>query len=169
MFLGVFLVENVNHLNAASFQVICDQASVTPPPERFSTHERSPLCQAQFQQLIYSLLKLLGFHVIGVSAKGSVLPSRILRMKSRPATPTEFGKMEILNSDNLERLGKLRLIEMGIPAGTRKASDIYQRFNPIGVEKLLKLSSRASGVTYGPDTSTHQDSSANVAKLKVFS
>jgi hypothetical protein len=47
--------------------------------------------------------------------------------------------MQIDYSDGLERVGKLRLIEMGIPARTWKTPDICERFDPMREKDFIEL------------------------------
>jgi len=81
MRLGLFCVDDVHNLDTAYFQVIGNQRAMATPPNRFRAHDgsRSELVR-KIKKTFNSSAKFFGFHVIGITAKRSVAPCRIVRI-----------------------------------------------------------------------------------------
>jgi hypothetical protein len=65
-------------------------------------------------------------------------------MRSWTPSPAQFRIVDILYSELLKRLGKLRLVEMRIAPRTGKTSDVYQRTDLMCKKNLSELIGRAS-------------------------
>jgi len=79
MRLGFVLIEDVSYFDPARFQIIRNERAMTPPPDRFRAHDSSrPDLSGRMNKPPDPFAKFLCFHVIGVTAKGFVPPSRIL-------------------------------------------------------------------------------------------
>ena len=99
MRLSLFGIENVHNLNTACFQVIGNQRAVTAPPNRFCTHDRSrPHLVRNVEKTFNACAKFFGFHVIGISAKRSVAPGRVVRILSCFSSAAQFWEMVVANS-----------------------------------------------------------------------
>jgi len=57
---------------AFGFQIICDQAPVTLPPERLRAHDGGALAAGELQQMFDARFELARVHVVSVSPEGGV-------------------------------------------------------------------------------------------------
>ncbi len=99
MRLSLFCIENVHNLNTACFQVIGNQRAVTAPPNRFCTHDRGrSYLVRKIEKALNASAKFFGFHVIGITAKRSVAPSRVVRILLCFSSAAQFREMFVANS-----------------------------------------------------------------------
>src|ERR1700680_4238118 len=68
---------------------------MTAPRHRFRTHDRGAFSARQFHQLSQAGAKFFGGHIVGVTAKRSVSPNDIARVRARLAHAAKTGKMRV--------------------------------------------------------------------------
>ena len=80
---------DVQDLNVKGHQHVRDQPAVTAPPEGLRAHHGRAERGGEHKQRKQSFGELLGRHVIGITTKRRVAPTRIGRSLDRPASTTE--------------------------------------------------------------------------------
>ncbi len=60
---------NVNNLNVQREKQVCNQPSVTPPPQYLGTHHGGPQSSGEHEKLKEARRELLARHVVRVAAK----------------------------------------------------------------------------------------------------
>src|ERR1051326_7180414 len=95
---GFVFVEDMNHLDAARFQIVGDQRPMTTPPNCLGAHdyERTAFIRG-FNQPLDSFPKIIRFYVIGVTAERLISPGGIFRVRSRLPPTAKF--REVLVTD----------------------------------------------------------------------
>jgi hypothetical protein len=78
MILRLFLIEDMDYLNAIGLKEVSDQAAMATPPKRFGTHHCRVPAARQLQKFCYSLLEFGAIQMICVGPERGVLPVGIL-------------------------------------------------------------------------------------------
>ena len=99
MQLGLVFIDNVHNLDTVCFRVIGNQRAMATPPNRFRAHNRG---RTEFVRKIEKAFdasaKFFGFHVIGITAKRSVAPGRVVRILLCFSSTAQFGEVLVANS-----------------------------------------------------------------------
>ena len=75
--LNMSMTENVKYDLAGRQQVVGDDPSMAPPPQRFRACDGATPCTPDFAQVIKTCAKAVAHRVVGVIVEAFVLPERI--------------------------------------------------------------------------------------------
>lgn len=99
MELGLVCVDNVHNFDTVCFQVIGNQRAMATPPNRFRAHDRGRTeFVRKIEETFNASAKFFGFHVIGITAKRSVAPGRIVRILLCFSSTAQFREVLVANS-----------------------------------------------------------------------
>src|SRR6266568_3231672 len=106
------------------------------PPNRLRAHDcgRSGLI-GKIEKALDAFVKLLRFHVVRITTKGSVSPGLIVRIRARFPPSPKFGKMFVANSALAQRLPKRLFIELRKSFRTWQTPDINDQVDSVFLEQ----------------------------------
>jgi hypothetical protein len=136
---SAFHIQDVDHTRTEGDQHIRDHSPMAAPPEDLRTHHRCTETPRHHQELEKAGRKLFTVEVIGVAAEGRVPPSGVRSIRGRSATASQGEKRGVVDPGGVERRFEHRLLVLRLAAGTGKASDVRDRFNPIPPEDGEKV------------------------------
>ena len=151
MHFGFINSENMDDLVPGGFQVIGNHRAMTLPPQRFGAHDGRALAPHAVQQPFDAGAELFSHHEIGVAAEGFIAPYGVWRIRTHPAAPAEFRKMNVFNSRGSQCRPEIFLVEMRQPARAGKTADIGEQTNFLRRQHSEKNLDGAVGVADGPD------------------
>src|SRR6266480_5096801 len=73
-------------------------------------------------------------------------------MRGDFSSTSQLGRVGIEYADDFKRPGKLRLVEVRISTRAGKTSNVYESFDPLCQQNLIKLLGRPRRVAHCPDT-----------------
>jgi hypothetical protein len=124
-------IHNVDNVHSKGHQQIGDHSSMAAPPEDLRAHDRGSDPPCQCQELEKAGGKLFAGHMVGVTTKCRIPPSRVRSVRDWLATASQVRKRNVGDSGGMERGLQCRLLILRLTAGAGKASDIGDYLNPI--------------------------------------
>jgi hypothetical protein len=142
--LSTLCIQDVDHTRTEGDQHIRDHSPMAAPPEDLRTHHSGTQTPRHHQELEKAGRKLFTVEVIGVPAKRGMPPGGVRGIRGRWATASQGEKRDVVDPGGVERRFEHRLPVLRLAAGTGKASDIRDRFNPIPLENGEEVREEAS-------------------------
>lgn len=153
MRLALVKSSDVRDFHAAHFQEIGNQGAMTAPPKKFRAHDGGwSDFASEIDKATHTFLKFFHLHVIGVTAKRLVAPSRIARIRSGFAAATEFREMLVTNSTFTQRRGQRLLVELRVSLRARQESNIRNKLDPVFLERRHEIVDLARRVPNRPNS-----------------
>src|SRR5438094_5284010 len=143
---GLGIPNNVSNLQPADGEGVRDQVAVTPPRDRLGAHDGHRRINGQGDQAVERLPEGRLLHVVGITAEGAVVPTRVWRVDSRLPKAAEFREMNVTNALRGECSLEVEAVEMGHVARPWYRPHIGQQLYVVLVEQRHKLLQRASGM-----------------------
>src|SRR5437899_9927293 len=86
---GLAAYAEMEHAPAADQQRVADQAPVTAPPLRLGAHQAGAALASARLQMVQCAAEAVAAHVVGITAKGAMLPAGVGRVGPRTAEAAE--------------------------------------------------------------------------------
>lgn len=145
---------DVLHRDVPNQQVVGDDAPVTPPPHRFSTHDGAAMLASQPKELIKPRPKRGGLRIVSVVAEGCDTPECVGRGRCVPAMVTSApkgGQMSVTHAVGRERLGEGVALELRIGMRARDRSHVGDQLHVELSEQRHEVGRRSRRVADGED------------------
>ena len=140
---------------AQPLQHVGDECAVAPPPQRFSTQDRSASTESEALQSHQRFREFLGFHVVGVAPERGTAPGSVDRIRASVPAASQLWEPEIVEAAGVEGGTQRGALEVGPPSGSRVSPDIGHCLDVVSRQQRREFVQRTRRVTDGPDGGEH--------------
>jgi len=164
--------KNIFHRKSPHHQRIPDQRPMAPPRHRLGTHDRRSLVARELLQTLQPRQKLLRLHIIRISAKTSIVPTHIPRVRLRTPQPAQLFQMHIPNPRRPQMPRQRLPIKLRIAPRTRNTPHIHHAPHPMRPQQFNKFHQRPRRMSNRKNSRPHffpPQVHLGVLRIKSFS
>ena len=127
-------------------QGIADERAMTAPWHRFGAHQCNPALVRELDQFFEALFKFWRLHVIRVTPKGGISPSRIERIALRMTQAAQSRQVNVAQAGFIQCPRQRSLVELGVVPGTRHRPHIHNASRTVRLKQADEFLERAGGM-----------------------